>query len=107
MACRLLELDPPAANLSFVVGILSSFFYLISGGSERHDADFRELRPGQLVALICFDLLVVPAKISPGGDALRVSGHEILTPILVSWDLSLQVCRMKTTESFCSSLPRQ
>lgn len=32
MACSLLELDPPAANLSFVVGILSSFFYLISGG---------------------------------------------------------------------------
>lgn len=57
MACRLLELDPPAANLSFVVGILSSFFYLISGGSERHDADFRELRPGQLVALIYSDLL--------------------------------------------------
>lgn len=55
MACSLLELDPPAANLSFVVGILSSFFYLISGGrggSERPGTCFRVLRPGELVALI-------------------------------------------------------
>lgn len=57
MACSLLELDPPAANLSFVVGILSSFSYLISGGGARQDARFRELRPGQLFALILSDLL--------------------------------------------------
>lgn len=53
MACSLLELDPPAANLWFVVGILSSFFYLvIGGGDERQGACFRVLRPGELVALI-------------------------------------------------------
>lgn len=52
MACSLLELDPPAANLSFVVGISSSFFYLISGGSEGQGACCRVLRPGELVALI-------------------------------------------------------
>lgn len=44
MARSLLELDPPAANLWFVVGILSSFFYLIMGagvGSEKQGAGFR------------------------------------------------------------------
>lgn len=84
MACRLLELDPPAANLSFVVGILSSFFYLISGGSERQDARFRELRPGQFIAIIYSDLLGGTSQNSTWRRFSEGVRLEILVPALPS-----------------------
>lgn len=82
MACSLLELDPPSANLSFVVGILSSVFYLISSrGGGRQGAHVRVLRPGEQAALICSDLL---SSTSPN-FALQMAKFSLPYGYMGSW----------------------